>query len=139
MHLREVELGPISEVEIDRDQAELGLRAHRRGAQANLILVIGYSRYSVFSFSRDRSRSGIKPCNHKNQIWDKSRNKWYLSHSGCGIKSGIHTTFLARTCGLVSRRACTLGQARALAMASTPARRFCATRPCTLYFLGLVS
>ena len=31
-----------------------------------------------------------------------------------------------------------LGQARALAMASTPARRFCATRPCTLYFLGLV-
>ena len=24
MHLREVELGPISEVEIDRDQAELG-------------------------------------------------------------------------------------------------------------------
>ena len=32
----------------------------------------------------------------------------------------------------------TLGQARALAMASTPARRFCATRSCTLYFLGLV-
>jgi len=29
----------------------------------------------VFSFSRDRSRSGIKPCNHKNQIWDKSRNR----------------------------------------------------------------
>ena len=58
----------------------------------------------VFSFSRDRSRSGIKPCNHKNQIWDKSRNKWYLSHSGCGIKSGIHTTFLARNCGFVSLR-----------------------------------
>ena len=54
---------------------------------------------SVFSFYRDRSRSGIKPCNPKNQIWDKSRNKWYLSHSGCGIKSGIHTTFLAHSCG----------------------------------------
>jgi len=53
----------------------------------------------VFSFSRDRSRCGIKSCNPKNQIWDKSRNQWYLSHSGCGIKSGIHTTFLARNCG----------------------------------------
>ena len=93
---------------------------------------------SVFSISRDRSRSGIKPCNHKNQIWDKSRNKWYLSHSGCGIKSGIHTTFLARNCGFVSRRACTLGRARELAVARTPARRFCATRPCTLYFMGHV-
>ena len=62
----------------------------------------------VFSFYRDRSRSGIKPCNHKNQIWDKSRNKWYLSHSGCGIKSGIHTTFLARNCGLIVSCACTL-------------------------------
>ena len=30
------------------------------------------------------------------------------------------------------RRACAFGQARAPAVASTPARRFCATRPCTL-------
>merc|ERR1712106_700694 len=29
-------------------------------------------------------------CNPKNQIWDLSRN---LSQSGCGIKSGINTTF----------------------------------------------
>ena len=28
--------------------------------------------------------------------------KWYLSQSGCGIKSGINTTFLARNCGSVS-------------------------------------
>jgi hypothetical protein len=58
---------------------------------------------AVFSFSRDRSRCGIKSCNPKNQIWDKSRNQWYLSHSGCGIKSGIHTTFLARNCGSTVR------------------------------------
>ena len=57
----------------------------------------------MFSFSRDRSRCGIKSCNPKNQIWDKSRNQWYLSHSGCGIKSGIHTTFLARNCGSTVR------------------------------------
>ena len=59
-------------------------------------------RYSVFSISRDWSRSGIKSCNCNNQIWDLSRNKWYLSQSGCGIKSGIHTTFLARNCGSVA-------------------------------------
>ena len=35
-------------------------------------------------------------------------------------------------CGFVCRRACAFGQARAPAVASTPARRFCATRPCTL-------
>ena len=35
-------------------------------------------------------------------------------------------------------RACNVGQARAPAVASTPARRFCATRPCTLCFLGHV-
>ena len=57
----------------------------------------------MFSLSRDRSRCGIKSCNPKNQIWDKSRNQWYLSHSGCGIKSGIHTTFLARNCGSTVR------------------------------------
>ena len=34
--------------------------------------------------------------------------------------------------------ACNVGQARASAVASTPARRFCATRPCTLCFLGHV-
>ena len=68
---------------------------------------------AVFSFSRDRSRSGIKPCNHKNQIWDKSRNKWYFSHSGCGIKSGIHTTFLARNCGLSLCVSVTRARARA--------------------------
>ena len=28
----------------------------------------------------------IKSCNLKNQIWDSSRKKWYLSQSGCGIK-----------------------------------------------------
>ena len=54
---------------------------------------------TVFQISRDRSRSRIKSCNPKNQIWDLSRNKWYLSQSGCGIKSGINTTFLARNCG----------------------------------------
>ena len=91
---------------------------------------------TVFSIYLDRSRRGIKSCYPKNQIWDKSRNKWYLSHSGCGIKSGIHTTFPARNCGFVSRRACTLGEARALAVARTPARRFCAAMPCTLHFLG---
>ena len=32
-------------------------------------------------------------------------------------------------------RACNVGQARAPAVAWTPARRFCATRPCTLCFL----
>ena len=53
----------------------------------------------VFDISRDWSRSRIKSCNPKNQIWDFSRNKWYLSQSGCGIKSGINTTFLARNCG----------------------------------------
>ena len=57
--------------------------------------------HAVFSFYRDRSRCGIKSCNPKNQIWDKSRNKWYLSHSCCGIKSGIQTTFRARNCGFV--------------------------------------
>ena len=35
-------------------------------------------------------------------------------------------------------RACNVGQARAPAVASTPARRFCATRPCTLCFLDHV-
>ena len=60
--------------------------------------------HSVFSFSRDRSRCGIISCNPKNQIWDKSRNnQWYLSHSGCAIKSGIHTTFLAHNCGSTAR------------------------------------
>ena len=54
---------------------------------------------AVLPISRDWSRSGIKSCNPKNQIWDLSRNKWYLSQSGCGIKSGINTTFLARNCG----------------------------------------
>ena len=56
---------------------------------------------TVFYISRDWSRSRIKSCNPKNQIWDLSRNKWYLSQSGygCGIKSGINTTFLARNCG----------------------------------------
>jgi hypothetical protein len=58
---------------------------------------------AVLSFSRDRSRCGIKSCNPKNQIWDKSRNQWYLSHSGCAIKSGIHTTFLAHNCGSTAR------------------------------------
>jgi hypothetical protein len=31
--------------------------------------------------------------------------KWHLSQSGCGIKSGINTTFLARNCGSVAPRA----------------------------------
>jgi uncharacterized membrane protein YgcG len=35
-------------------------------------------------------RSGIKPCNPKNQIWSDTKKNWYLSRSGCGIKSGIH-------------------------------------------------
>jgi len=29
------------------------------------------------------------------------KNSWYFSQSGCGIKSGINTTFLARNCGSV--------------------------------------
>ena len=37
------------------------------------------ARPPVFQISRDRSRSRIKSCNPKNQIWDLSRNKWYLS------------------------------------------------------------
>ena len=56
----------------------------------------------MFPIYRDWSRSGIKPCNPKNQIWDHPEKKWYLSQSGCGIKSGINTTFLARNCGSVS-------------------------------------
>ena len=36
-------------------------------------------------------------------------------------------------------RACNVGQARAPAVASTPARRFCATRQCTLCLLGHVA
>ena len=56
----------------------------------------------VLSISRDWSRSEIKSCNPKNQIWDNPEIKWYLSQSGCGIKSGINTTFLARNCGSVS-------------------------------------
>ena len=54
--------------------------------------------WSVFPISRDWSRSGIKSCNPKNQIRDHPE-KWYLSQSGCGIKSGINTTFLARKMG----------------------------------------
>ena len=74
----------------------------------------GLSIEAVFSIYRDRSRRGIKSCNPNYKLRIKyginpgCRNKWYLSHSGCGIKSGIHTTFLARNCGFVSRRACTL-------------------------------
>ena len=56
----------------------------------------------VLPISRDWSRSEIKSCNPKNQIWDNPEIKWYLSQSGCGIKSGINTTFLARNCGSVS-------------------------------------
>ena len=54
---------------------------------------------SVFYIYRDESRSEIKCCNPKNQIRDHPEKKWYLSQSGCGIKSGINTTFLARNCG----------------------------------------
>jgi hypothetical protein len=56
----------------------------------------------VWNISRDRSRSEIKSCNPKNQMRDNPEKKWYLSQSGCGIKSGINTTFLARNCGSVS-------------------------------------
>ena len=41
----------------------------------------------MWNISRDRSRSEIKSCNPKNQMWDNPE-KWYLSQSGCGIKSG---------------------------------------------------
>ena len=54
---------------------------------------------TVFYIYRDESRSEIKCCNPKNQIRDHPEKEWYLSHSGCGIKSGINTTFLARNCG----------------------------------------
>ena len=56
MHLREVELGTISVVEIDRDQAELGAAS----SQAELsqsdseILVIGYSRYFSKNFQQQQ-------------------------------------------------------------------------------------
>ena len=53
----------------------------------------------VWNIYRYRSRCGIKSCNPKNQIWGDTEKSWYLSRSGCGIKSGIHTTFVARTCG----------------------------------------
>ena len=56
-------------------------------------------KWAVFHISRDWSRSRIKSCNPKNQIWDNPEKKWYLSQSGCGIKTGINTTFLARNCG----------------------------------------
>ena len=58
----------------------------------------------MFPIYRDWSRSGIKPCNPKNQIWDNPEKKWYLSQSGCGIKSGIKTTFLARKTVAASRQ-----------------------------------
>jgi hypothetical protein len=53
-----------------------------------------------------RSRCGIKSLhNPKNQIWDTSRNQWYLSHSGCGIKSEYIPLFwhaaVARLCVFV--------------------------------------
>ena len=55
---------------------------------------------SVFRFTRIcPDAESNSPATPKNQIWDKSRSQWYLFHSGCGIKSGIHTTFLARSCG----------------------------------------
>ena len=62
MHLREVELGPISEVEVDRDQAELGAASSQAsgGAQANLILVIGYARYLIKEFSATSECLGCK-------------------------------------------------------------------------------
>ena len=56
----------------------------------------------MWNICGDRSRSEIKSCNPKNQMWDNPEKKWYLSQSGCGIKSGINTTFLARNCGSVS-------------------------------------
>jgi hypothetical protein len=59
---------------------------------------------SVFYIYRDESRSEIKCCNPKNQIRDHPEKKWYLSQSGCRIKSGINTTFLARTTVAASRR-----------------------------------
>ena len=62
----------------------------------------GRRRCPVWNISRDRSRSEIKSCNPKNQMRDNPEKKWYLSQSGCGIKSGINTTFLARNCGSVS-------------------------------------
>ena len=54
---------------------------------------------------------------------------------------GIHTTFLARNCGFLAARVAkhpSLAKRGRLAVARTPARRFCATRPCTLYLLGHV-
>ena len=80
-------------LDITRALLVFGTRASRAGHGTPRV-------YPVFQISRDRSRSRIKSCNPKNQIWDLSRNKWYLSQSGSGIKSGISTTFFpARNCG----------------------------------------
>ena len=65
----------------------------------------GWTSAAVWNIYRDESRSEIKCCNPKNQIRDHPEKKWYLSQSGCGIKSGINTTFLARNCGSVAPRA----------------------------------
>ena len=46
---------------------------------------------AVLPISRDWSRSEIKSCNPKNQIWDNPEIKWYLSQSGCGIKKATTT------------------------------------------------
>ena len=56
----------------------------------------------------------------------------------------IHTstTFVARKCGFLAARVAkhpSLAKRGRLAVARTPARRFCATRPCTLYLLRAVS
>ena len=59
----------------------------------------------LFFIYRDRPRSEIKCFHPKNQIWDSSRKKWYLSQSGCGIKCGINTTFWHATVATVAPRA----------------------------------
>ena len=48
------------------------------------------------------SQSG---CGIKSGVFIPFRLRWYLSQSGCGIKSGINTTFPARNCGSVAPRA----------------------------------
>ena len=58
-----------------------------------------------------------------------------------GKLSGPSSIFLESACRPLSRapaRVWNVGQAQAPAVARTPARHFCATRPCTLCFLGHV-
>ena len=89
-----------------REELAAGLRAAQGYGAPSVWRASEWRNFASFSKHRVRGSTGIR--NIQPTGLDSSWNKWYLSHSGCGIKSGIHTTFLARNCGFVSLRACTL-------------------------------